>query len=92
VALLVQLIEWKEVMLEKFTPIQSEIAQRPHLLRLGALFSGTVLVQIDEEERWSRKFDQFAAVLSYSIGFISGGNLRVRRSSIIGLVRRHDPM
>jgi hypothetical protein len=50
VALLVQLIEWEEVMLEKFTLMQSEIAQRPHLLRLGALFSDTVLVQIDEEE------------------------------------------
>lgn len=44
------------------------------------------------EERWSWNFVQFAAVLSYSFGFISGGNLQVRRSSTIGLVRRHDPM
>ncbi|PRY83096.1 hypothetical protein, partial [Donghicola tyrosinivorans] len=32
-------------------------------------------------ERWSAFFDQFAAALSYSIGFISGGNLQVRSSS-----------
>jgi hypothetical protein len=43
-------------------------------------------------DRWSWKFDQFAAVLSYSFGFISGGNLQVRSLSTIGLVRRHDPM
>lgn len=43
-------------------------------------------------QRWSRIFDQFAAVLSYGIGYISGGSLQVRGLFIIGLVRRHDPM
>lgn len=37
-------------MLEKFTFMQAEIARRPYLQRLGALFSETVLVQIDEQE------------------------------------------
>lgn len=36
--------------LEKFTFMQSEIEQRPYLLRLGALFSETILVQIDDDE------------------------------------------
>lgn len=37
-------------------------------------------------------FDQFAAVLSYGIGFMSGDSLQVRGLFIIGLVRRHYPM
>lgn len=37
-------------------------------------------------------FDQFAAALSYRIGFMSGGRLQVRGLFIIGFVRRHDPL
>ncbi len=44
------------------------------------------------EQRWSWFFDQFAAGLSYSFGFTSGGNFQVRGPATIGLVRRQQPM
>ena len=43
-------------------------------------------------ERWSWIFDQFAAGLSYRIGFISGGGFQVRGPTIICLARRQQPM
>ena len=43
-------------------------------------------------QRWSRIFDQFAAGLSYRMGFISGGGFQVRGPTIICLARRQQPM
>ncbi|WP_138472792.1 hypothetical protein [Poseidonocella sp. HB161398] len=37
-------------MLEKFREIQAALETRPHLHRIGALFSETVLVEVDGEE------------------------------------------
>ncbi len=37
-------------MLQKFQVMQRKLNATPHLLRLGRLFSETVLVEIDEEE------------------------------------------
>ena len=61
-------------------------------VEIESVFATAEAMHAEGVERWSRNFDQFAAVLSYSFGFISGGNLQVRSSSAIGLVRRHDPM
>lgn len=37
-------------MIETFRHIQTKLAQTPHLLRLGRLFSETVLVEVDDRE------------------------------------------
>lgn len=43
-------------------------------------------------QRWFRFFDQFAAGLSYSMGFMSGGGFQVHGPAIIYLRRRQQPM
>jgi hypothetical protein len=37
-------------MLDRFQAMQRELDDRPHLLRLGRLFSETVLIEVDGEE------------------------------------------
>jgi hypothetical protein len=45
-----------------------------------------------EQERWSGIFDQFAAQLSFGMGFMSGSGFQVLVGGIIGLIWRQQPM
>lgn len=47
---------------------------------------------VQDKERWSGIFDQFAAQLSFGMGFMSGGGFQVLVGGIIGLIWRQQPM
>jgi hypothetical protein len=59
---------------------------------IAARFQVLIWVACTPGQRWSWIFDQFAAGLSYSMGFMSGGGFQVRGPAIISLVRRQQPM
>lgn len=68
-------------MIDTFRQIHTDLEDRPHLLRLGALFSETILVKVDGQEHYlvfekghiARVVEGPSKKTPYRFGFITDG-------------------